>query len=226
MPINSCVWPRSVSTAFVATLLATMLAVPAYAAVKPGDVITAQNAYQIRDLVSPGVLYKVERGMTMNITPSSTIGWPPPYRDATEKYSAQVRMSPDGRSMVDYVAGQPFPFLDPNDPRVATKIMWNAAFRPITSDDYDLRFYDCEDVEGGLNNPYRVIDYYQIGHYAGYDEVGRTEVEPLPIDPDFKVTGRYWMFALYPILAPENLRGAGFIRDRYADPNRGDDIWQ
>ena len=194
--------------------------------VRPGDVITAQNAYKVKDLVSPGVYYKVTRGMTMDIVPASMIQWPPPYRDATEKYGEQVRLSPDGRTLIDYVAGQPFPFLDVNDPRVATKMMWNAAFRPITSDDYDLRYYDCDDVYTGLNRPYRAIDYYQIGHYAGYDEAGRTEVEPIPIDPDFKKTNRYWMFALYPILSPENLYGGGFIRYRYADPARADDIWQ
>ncbi len=194
--------------------------------VRPGDVITVQNAYKVKDLVSPGVYYKVTRGMTMDIVPTSMVQWPPPYREATEKYGEQVRLSPDGRTMIDYVAGQPFPFLDLNDPRVATKIMWNAAFRPITSDDYDLRYYDCDDVYTGLNRPYRVIDYYQIGHYAGYDEIGRTEVDPIPIDPDFKKTNRYWMFALYPILAPENLRGGGFIRYRFAKPTRADDIWQ
>jgi len=64
------------------------------------------------------------------------------------------------------VAGQPFPFLDPNDPSIATKIIWNNAFRPITSDDYDLRFYDCEDIYTGRNRAYSVLDYFQIGHYA------------------------------------------------------------
>jgi hypothetical protein len=195
------------------------------AQVKPGDTITYTNSYKVKGLVSPGVYYKVVNGMTMKIVPSERIDWPPPYRDATEKYADQVRLSPDGRTVVNYVAGQPFPFLDPNDPHIATKIMWNNAFRPITTDDYDLRFYDCDVVNTGLNHPLNVIDYYQIGHYAGYDEVGRTEVDPLPIDPDFKVTNRYWLFALYPILAPENDRGGGFIRYRYENPKKADDIW-
>ena len=47
----------------------------------------------------------------------------------------------------------------------------------------------------------------------------------MPIDPDFRTTNRYWLFALYPILAPENLRGGGFIRYRYESPNKADDIW-
>jgi len=202
------------------------IAAPAASAqVKPGDTITYTNSYKVKNLVSPGVYYKVVSGMTMKVVPSERIDWPPPYRDATEKYADQVRLSPDGRTVVNYVAGQPFPFLDPNDPSIGTKIMWNNAFRPITSDDYDLRFYDCDVVNTGRNHRVDVIDYYQIGHYAGYDEVGRTEVQPIPIDPDFKVTNRYWLFALYPILAPENDRGGGFIRYRYENPKKADDIW-
>ncbi|HYA35042.1 MAG TPA: DUF1329 domain-containing protein, partial [Candidatus Binataceae bacterium] len=192
---------------------------------RPGDIVTAQQARRIKGLVAPGVYYKVANGMSMKIVPTSRVEWPPPYREATEKYSEQVRLSPDGRTVLNYVAGQPFPFLDPNDPQVATKIIWNNVFRPITSDDYDLRYFACENMYTGLNRPYRVIDEIDVGHYAGYNEIGRTEVEPMPIDPDFKRTGRYWLFALYPIMSPENMRGAGFVRYRYANPRKGDDIW-
>jgi hypothetical protein len=211
----------------VATVLAAMLiaALPAGAEVRPGDFITPDNAYKVKNLVAPGVYYKVVNGMTMKVTPTSRVDWPPPYRDATEKYSEQVRLSPDGRTVVNYVAGQPFPFLDPNDPKVATKIIWNNVFRPITTDDYDLRYFECENLRTGRNHPYNVLDEIDVGHYAGYNEVGRTEVEPTPIDPDFLKTGRYWLFALYPIMAPEGMRGAGFIRYRYANPHKSDDIW-
>jgi hypothetical protein len=67
--------------------------------------------------------------------------------------------------------------------------MWNHAFRPIASDDYNLRFFDCESVQTGPGAPVNVIQYIQIGHYAGYSLVGRTEVNPLPVDPDFKISG-------------------------------------
>ena len=115
--------------------------------------------------------------------------------------------------------------IDANDPDVAVKVIWNNVFRPITSDDYDLRFYDCDSEYQKKGAQTGQVEYFQIGHYAGYDLVGRTEVEPLPTDPDFKVTGRYWLFGLYPILAPQEIRGTGFIRWRYADPRKGDDIW-
>jgi hypothetical protein len=215
------------TTLAVAVGLATMgtFAGSSFAQVKPGDFITPDNASKVENLVGPGVYYKVQHGMTMKIVPTERVDWPPPYKDATEKYSSQVRLSQDKRSVVGYVAGQPFPLIDANDPDVATKVVWNNVFRPITTDDYDLRFYDCDSAYTKNGPQDNQIEYFQIGHYAGYDLVGRTEVEPIPIDPDFKKTDRYWLFALYPILAPQEIRGTGFIRWRYAQPSRGDDIW-
>lgn len=212
----------AVSTSFI---FALALPGGAHAQVKPGDFVNANNAAKVKNVVSPGVYYKVANGMSMKIVPTERIDWPPPYRDATEKYSGQVRLSADHRSVVGYVAGQPFPLIDANDPNIANKIIWNNVFRPITTDDYDLRFYDCDTEYEHRGPQTRQIEYFQIGHYAGYDLVGRTEVDPVPIDPDFKKTGRFWLFALYPVLAPQEIRGTGFIRWRYDGENRPDDIW-
>jgi hypothetical protein len=50
---------------------------------------------------------------------------PRAYREATEANSGQVKLSPDGRRLENYVAGMPFPDIDPNDPQAAAKVMWN-----------------------------------------------------------------------------------------------------
>ena len=216
---------RNVSVGGIVLLALMAMSLPGEAGVKPGDFITPENGAQVRDLVSPGVYYKVQHGMTMKIVPTLRVDWPPPYKDATEKYSSQVALSKDHRTVVGYVAGQPFPLIDANDPDVATKIVWNNVFRPIQSDDYDLRYFDCDTVYTGYNKPFFEIAYGQLGHYAGYDLVGRTEVEPLPTDPDFKVTNRLWLFLLGPELAPQDARGTSLLRYRYADPAHGDDTW-
>jgi hypothetical protein len=218
-------WSKAASIVSVAMLMLLALSPCSSAEVKPGDFITQDNATKVKDLLSPGVYYKVLNGMSMKIAPTERVDWPPPYKDATEKYSGQVRLSDDHRSLVGYVAGQPFPLIDPNDPYAGTKIVWNLVYKPFYSDDYDLRFYDG-DTEYTAKGPQKgQIAYFQIGHYMGYDLVGRTEVEPMPIDPDFRVTSRLWIFGLYPVLAPMEIRGAGFIRWRYASPTRADDTW-
>ncbi|MFZ0660123.1 MAG: hypothetical protein WAM05_15465, partial [Candidatus Binataceae bacterium] len=53
------------------------MGITAHAQVKPGDFITPENSYKVKDLVSPGVLYKVEHGMTMKIAPTERVDWPP-----------------------------------------------------------------------------------------------------------------------------------------------------
>jgi hypothetical protein len=217
---------RAALSAAATVLALAVWVAPSNAAVKPGEMITADTAARVKDAVSPGIYLRVQGGMEMKIVPTARVDWPPPYKDATEKYSAQVRLSKDHRSTVGYVAGQPFPLIDPNDPDVGIKIAWNNVFRPITSDDYDLRFFECSAhyISRGKGTSLE-IDDTQVGHYAGYSEVGRTEVEPMPVDPDFKITGRLWLFALYPVIAPATQRGNGIVRFRYADPKRGDDSW-
>jgi Protein of unknown function (DUF1329) len=211
------------TTAIVTAVLAT--ASSTLAQVKPGDFITDQNAEKVRDLVSPGQFLRIQHGMSLKVAPTERIDWPPPYKEATEKYSSQVRLSGDGRSLIGYVAGEPFPILDNNDPHAGDKVMWNETFRPISSDDYDLRWFDCDSEYWGKNAAFRQIVDYEVGHYAGYNEVGRTEVDPIPIDPDFKKTGRYYLNLLYPVLQPQDARGTGLIKFRYADPSRDDDSW-
>ena len=84
---------RTVVVGGIALLALTAWSLPGEAGVKPGDFITPENASQVSDLVSPGVYYKVQRGMTMKIVPTIRVDWPPPYKDATEKYSSQVALS-------------------------------------------------------------------------------------------------------------------------------------
>jgi hypothetical protein len=211
----------------VIAVVFALISLPALASaqVKPGDVITAKNAEQLRALVSPGTFIAVSRGMQMNIIASDRINWPPPYQDATEKYSGQVRLALDHRDMIGYVAGQPFPLLDPNDPDIATKIMWNQYFKPIATDDYDLRFFECQVAKQNPGAPQNLLQMTELGHLAGYEDLGRTEVEPMPVDPDFKITGIWARAGAYPTLAPGEDRGSGAILYRYWDGNRGDDTW-
>src|SRR5260370_23519752 len=103
------------------TLTALMLVVgisnrPASAQVQPGDFITPDNATKVKDLVSPGQYLRVLHGMTIKVTPTERIDWPPPHNDATEKYSSQARLTPTHRTLLGYVACQPFPIVGSNHP--------------------------------------------------------------------------------------------------------------
>jgi hypothetical protein len=209
----------------VPVAICLMLPVRALSQVKVGDRIGAANAAQVKDLVSPGTYIAVTKGMQMDIVAPGRIDLPPPYFDATEKYSAQVRLAPDHRSLMGYVAGAPFPLVDPNDADVATKIMWNTQFRPITTDDYDLRFFECHVDTFNPGGPASDMLFSQIGHLAGYSNLGRTEVEPMPADPDFGKSGVWRRAAAYPLISPAEDKGTGGLLFRYWEADRGDDAW-
>ncbi len=206
------------------SLLSMMIAAPAEAAaVKPGDVITPENSALVADLVSPGNLFLVKQGMQLKIVATERLEWPPPFKTATEKYAPQVSLNPNGE-LQNYVAGLPFPLLDPNDPQVATKVMWNFSFRPQYTDDADLR-----DVEVVSNRPGSAaggpVEHFTIGHFAFYNNVGRIEVPPVPTDPEATEAGIRYRFGAYPFLEPAEVRGFGFIRYRNKDPKLDDNAW-
>ena len=117
---------------------------PALADVAVGDVITAANVDKAGDLISPGIKWIVERGMKMTIVETETVPLPKAYLAATEKYSAQVKLAADGLSVEDWVAGQPFPNLDANDPDLPKKIMYNYDARWGETDDVDVSNFDAD----------------------------------------------------------------------------------
>ena len=61
----------------------------------------------------------------------------------------------------------------------------------------------------------------EVGHLGGYYDIGRTEVEPLPADPDFKNTGIWWRAGAYPASCAGRGSRQRRIRYRYWDRDRG-----
>ena len=171
--------------ALALTIALVSTAIPAGAQVKPGDVVTPDNASKVAGLVSPGNFALVRQGMVMKIVPTNHLDWPPPYKAATEQYSPQVSLTADG-DLKGYVAGLPFPLVDANDPGAATKIMWNFQFRPLYTDDLDQRGVEAVSHRAGSPNE---IEHFTFGHLGFYNSVGRTEVAPMPMDPDVLKTG-------------------------------------
>jgi uncharacterized protein DUF1329 len=199
----------------------------ANAAVTPGDVITSENAAVVADLVSPGNFVLVEQGMRMTIVPTGRLDWPPPYKAATEKYSSQVTLNAKGE-LQKYVAGLPFPFIDLNDPQAANKIVWNFSYGPQTADFIHARNIETSSYRdvgppGSFLSKILPAELFHstAAHLVVYNLVGRTELPPVPTDPNSLKTGVRSRFYLGPILEG----GGAFLRYRYIDPNRDDAAW-
>jgi hypothetical protein len=210
---------------FAAAGLVLLLAAGPSLAVNPGDVINASNVAQVKDMISPGVQWCVDHGMTLTIAPYKKIEMPKAYLEATEKYSGQVQLAPDGRRINNYVAGLPFPKIDPSDPKVAIKIMWNYDNKPEGTDDIDLRNFDADTGTIGTGGAELSVErHFLLDHLRAMSYTGRLYVDPKPTfepNPD-GVRGKQ---ALYPILEPFDLKGVGTLSFRYLDPDKQDDTW-
>ncbi len=208
-----------------AAVLVLASAAAAHAVANPGDRYDASNVHEIKDLISPGVQWCVERGMPITIVETKKITMPRRYLEATEKYAGQARLSADGRRVENYTAGLPFPNIDPNDPQAATKIMWNYDLKPLITDDVDLRNFDADTGTIGTGGSELSIErHFLLDHLRAMSYIGRLFVDPKPNfepNPD-GVRGKQ---ALYPILEPFDLKGVGTISYRYLDPDRQDDTW-
>jgi hypothetical protein len=196
---------------------------PAAADVKPGDVISINNVELAREFLHPGLEWCIEHGLVMEIVPYGKATYPAVYVEATEKYAAQVGMTEDGRALTDYVAGQPFPEIDPSDPQVARKIMWNYYYNPYVTDDFTVRYFDA-DTGPITKKGMKIEKHFVIEHLKRLMYTGRVHVDPKPDFGDNPEGYRY-RESLHPLLDPFDLKGVGSSLARYLDPNRQDDTW-
>jgi hypothetical protein len=212
---------RMVWGAAAALMLATVG--PVHADVSPGDRITDQNLDKAKDLLSPGMQWCVQRGWPITVSEPRRIEWPRAYKEATEKYSGQVKLSPDGNDVLNYVAGLPFPNIDPKDPRVAQKIMWNYGYNFSATDDVDLRNFDADTGSVPDKGAMSVERHFLLDHFRRLFWTGRLYVEPKPEKPN--PNGYRAQQGLYPILEPFDLKGVGALGNRYIESTKQDDSW-
>jgi hypothetical protein len=188
-----------------------------------GERITAENVANVKDLISPGLEWCIERGFPLTIGETKRIEWPKAYREATEKYASQVKLARDGLRLENYVAGQPFPNADPKDPQYAVKLMWNYEYKFNPTDDLDLRNFDADTGAIANHGPLTVERHFLLDHLRTLFWNGRLYVEPKPDKPN--PNGFRGQQGLYPILEPFDLKGVGALGYRYIDPGKQDDSW-
>ena len=196
---------------------------PVWADVVPGDHITDQNVAKLEGLISPGLEWCIRHGWPINVVAPRRIEWPKAYKEATEKYASQVTLSPDGMRVQNYVAGLPFPRIDPKDPQAALKIMWNYNYGFVTTDDVDLRNFDADTGSIADHGTMSIERHFLLDHFRRLFWTGRLYVEPKPEMPN--PNGYRVQQGLYPILEPFDLKGVGALGNRYNDPGKADDSW-
>jgi outer membrane biosynthesis protein TonB len=186
-----------------------------------GTIVSAKNMERWKHLLGPSIQWAIGHGASLPVVDAQPAPLEPSRLKATERYSAQVKLSPDKRSMVNYVAGIPFPHVTPDDPDVAIKVVFNFEARTGV-DDLDLRKSSC-DTCALSDRGIRVEKHYLSDHLRRLFYVGRLHQEPLPTWKTQE--GFRYREMVAGLLEPFDLKGAGYTYARYLDPNRQDDSW-
>jgi hypothetical protein len=201
-----------------------LAAAVAGADVSTGDKFTESNVDKVKTMISPGVEWCVAHGLPITVGETKKVEWPKAYKDATEKYSGQVKLSADGLQVQNYVAGQPFPNLDSKDPQFVLKLMWNFDYGWVKGlDDSDLRNFDADTGNVPAKGAMSVERHFLLDHLRRLFWNGRLYVDPKPEKPN--PNGYRAQQGLYPILEPFDLKGVGALGNRYIESGKQDDSW-
>src|SRR5215510_816834 len=196
------------------------LFVPGWASadVKEGDVITKENMDKAGDLLIPAIKWYVQNGMPIKVGPYIKVPLPRLYQEATEKYSGQVKISPDGREIFNYVAGIPFPNVDPNDPLAGFKLMWNQEQKPQYVDNVGTEW-----IAELVNNKGELERTYGAQYWRRMMWTGRLYTDPKPVvahNPGIRYTEQFG-----PLFIPSDLKGATGLNFRYLPTEAPDDSY-
>ncbi|MFQ5352041.1 MAG: DUF1329 domain-containing protein [Candidatus Binatia bacterium] len=219
-------WDLTTAAAATALVLVALSAASA-AEIGPGSTVDKTNVQLVKDVIPPGVAWCVGNGMTMEIVPYKEIPAPRLYAEATEKYASQVTLA-DDNMVKNWVAGKPFPDVDPNDPQAAIKIMYNFERTHYYSESLDMHLADADtgslytDSKG--NRHYTVERHFVPEWLRLMRYEGRLYNDPKPLLlPNNDET--FYKAGLYPLIEPFDLKGVGGVSFRYQDQARHDDTW-
>ena len=193
---------------------------------KPGVTISAANADQYAKYLPAAAEFALRHGFTIRVMPEHHVEWSEGFRHATEKYSPQVALREDD-TIENYIAGMPFPLVDPADPKAAVKIAYNWHMGPFMPDDFSLAPWSSNGYSTDSSDPSKIIPQHDADYVCEQFDMlrlaHRTEVNPRPTLGE---TGAEWKakcmnFSQFSGTAGE---GAG-MWIRYLDPHRPDEFY-
>ena len=225
---------RTASVVLLGLAAALAIARVSHADVKAGDVITAANVRAVQGLIPDELVqYTVQNFPELEMKIVATESFTPDvkYVDATVRYACQAKIGPRGE-LLNYVAGQPFPFsewakaatehrcdLTADDPQIGLKLAW----------DFNYRWQ-----AGGTHMPHTGQSYWRAkgdntwkiaqGEYRRTYFSHRADLLPKTTD---LVPNTDLEYAEYnETAAPFDIRGQRFLVYRYKNAlERDDDAW-
>ncbi len=190
---------------------------------KTGEMIDQSNWQKADGLLPPEILRHYKEGEYANKFvdwPDSQYTWPTDLKAGSESNAGKFTTSPTGTildkstgTQPPYIIGHPFPNIDPSDPEVAVKILWNHFYRTWYFGNLEAESQVNWVAPAGLE---RRADVNV--KFAYYDGVPRDEMPPA--NPENFL---YRNLAL--VVGPADLNGTAALTWRYRDPDKRDSTW-
>ena len=175
--------------------------------ISPGMTLKQDNVQLAEQVLPPEVVRIIQAG-DFSITVQDTIDFPSfeNYIQASVEHAGTAQLGANGK-LSGYVAGQPFPVLDPADPQAGVKAAWNFRYRYLG---------DTVQTQGMLRsinnsgNTERGVDTLYVRRYGMHRLKAEDNV------PEWEKEGT-WYREHSIVLSPQDLEGAQRLSLYYAD---------
>lgn len=182
----------------------------------PGVVISQATWESAEDYLPPEILDRVKAGeFQFSIQETTDLPVSEAYIEATRRYAEQVRIGPDGE-LDGYVAGLPFPILDPADPHAGLKAAWNLRHRDFGD---VVQVWNTFRLVPESGSPDREIENYYVVAYGMH--------RPLSdgLNPNRWERDGVLYKEFFHITNPFDLKNTMSLKHRYVRDQANDDNW-
>ncbi len=173
--------------------------------------VLSKGNWQRAEGLLPVELLDKLKGGELEIRTQQTTDLPPStaYIEATRRNGGQVRLGQDG-TLVGYVAGRPFPRIDPADPQAGLKLAWNDRYRE-TADSAES--WGVLRIIGPTGEQVRQIEFYYAIAYGMHRGDPKADIWD----------GSGILFKeLFQCLAPDDVKNVMQLKFRYDDDRSSD----
>jgi len=184
--------------------------------IEPGVHLTGANVQLARELLPEEILKLISAG-DFAITVQETTNLPPrsSYLNITIQHSQHVALNGEG-TLANYLAGTPFPLLEPTDPHAGEKLAWNLRYRDM-GETFELRANPRQVTpSGGVEHSNRGLMRIRFGMYRP---------TPTDNDPQWQEQG-ILLKNSFELLAPSDQEGLLSLRTFYDDDERAVEQWR
>ncbi len=186
---------------------------------KPGDVINSSNIEQYKDYFPFFMQRYIKDGWGFEAPVVIKVKAPEPvpltkaFLEASKRNMVTTKLTPEG--LVEGFDGIGFPFLEPKEPGLATKVMWNQFYKELPDDWLIPKSYLSISKRKGGSVSIQDSQYEQLKFF------GRTAIAPIPeLDNPKQLLYANKLNSK----TPPN-KDMATLTWRYKDPLKYDDMW-